>query len=80
MYSPFMEHPTGKKTRRNGGGNVYPSVDALAAELGISRQSTYDGLRKSEIPGIRLGKRWILPKAAIAAWLSNAGGNVRSAA
>lgn len=68
-----MEQTVSKKTRRNGGGNVYPSVDALAAELGISRQSAYDGLRKSEIPGIRRGKRWILPKSAISEWLRTAG-------
>ena len=69
------------KTRRSQeAGNVYPNVDALAQELGISRQSAYSGLRDGSIPGIHLGKRWILPRAAIAAWLANAGGNLRSAA
>jgi excisionase family DNA binding protein len=52
---------------------IYPSVDALAAEIGLSRQSTYEGLRKGTIPGIRLGKRWVLPRSAIAVWLRTAG-------
>ncbi len=52
---------------------TYPSVDALADELGISRKSTYDGLRRGDIPSIRLGKRFILPRAAIQEWLRTAG-------
>jgi len=50
---------------------VYRSVDELATVLGISRQSTYLGLRAGAIPSIRLGKRFILPKAAIQEWMSN---------
>jgi len=54
-------------------GSVYPDVDALAADLGISRQSAYAGLRNGDIPSIRLGKRFILPRAAIQEWLRTAG-------
>ena len=61
-------------------GNVYPSVEALATALGISRQSTYSALRSGEIPSIRLGKRFILPKAAIQEWLRSAGGTMRPTA
>jgi excisionase family DNA binding protein len=53
--------------------NVIPSVDHLARELGISRQSAYAGLRAGTIPGIRLGKRFIIPRAAIDQWLKSAG-------
>jgi excisionase family DNA binding protein len=54
-------------------GPVYPSVDRLAEELGICRRKAYEGLRNGEIPSIRLGKRFVLPRAAIEAWLRSAG-------
>ena len=50
---------------------IYQSVEELAQEIGISRQSAYAALRNNTIPHIRLGKRYILPKAAIAEWLRN---------
>jgi excisionase family DNA binding protein len=52
---------------------VYPSVDSLATALGLSRQSTYVALREGRIPAIRLGKRFIIPRAAISEWLRTAG-------
>jgi excisionase family DNA binding protein len=54
---------------------IYRSVDALARELGISRQKAYTSLRTGKIPSIRLGKRFIIPRAAIAEWLRTAGGS-----
>jgi excisionase family DNA binding protein len=53
---------------------VFPSVDALAEYIGLSRHSTYVGLRDGSIPSIRLGKRFIIPRAAIEEWLKTAGG------
>ena len=55
---------------------VYRSVDILARELGMSRQATYEGLRRKTIPSIRVGKRFIIPRAAIQEWLRTAGGAV----
>jgi excisionase family DNA binding protein len=55
---------------------TYNSVDELATELGLSRQSVYTGLRNGRIPSIRLGKRFVIPRAAISAWLRSAGGAV----
>ena len=40
---------------------TYPSVEALAKELGVSRQSAYSALRMGKIPCIRLGRRYVLP-------------------
>ena len=56
-------------------GATYSSVDDLARELGISRQKAYTELRSGKIPSIRLGRRFIIPRAAIAEWLRNAGTN-----
>ena len=58
---------------------TYESVDELAAELGISRQSVYTGLRAGTIPSIRLGKRFVIPRAAIAEWLRSAAAPMRGA-
>ena len=52
---------------------TYESVDELAKELGISRQAAYAALHRGVIPSIRIGKRFVLPRAAIAEWLRTAG-------
>jgi excisionase family DNA binding protein len=59
--------------KNNQSASTYSSVDDLASELGISRQKAYAGLRSGKIPSIRLGKRFIIPRAAIADWLRSAG-------
>jgi excisionase family DNA binding protein len=54
---------------------TYPSVAKLAKELNMCERSVRDALRRNEIPHIKLGKRYILPKAAIRRWLEEAGGH-----
>jgi excisionase family DNA binding protein len=58
---------------KNTSASTYPSVSALAQELGMCERSVRDALRRHEIPHIKLGKRYVLPRAAIAEWLRNAG-------
>jgi excisionase family DNA binding protein len=58
---------------------AYHSVAELANDLGMCERSVRDALRRGEIPHIRLGKRFILPRAAIAEWLRGAGRPVGSA-
>jgi excisionase family DNA binding protein len=41
---------------------------------GISEKSTYRMLRTGEIPHIRVGKRFLIPRAALDVWLKTAGG------
>jgi excisionase family DNA binding protein len=53
--------------------STYPSVAALAIEIRLSERSTRSALRRGEIPHLRVGRRYILPKAAIAEWLRSAG-------
>jgi excisionase family DNA binding protein len=53
--------------------STYHSVGELAADIGLSERSTRAALRRGEIPHIRVGRRFILPKAAIADWLRTAG-------
>jgi excisionase family DNA binding protein len=62
-------------TERAGAGNesTYRSVAALAADIGLSERSTRSALRRGDIPHIRVGRRFILPRTAIADWLRAAG-------
>ena len=63
-----------RATRKaNDSASVYPSVKALAEDLGMCERSTRDALRRDEIPHRKIGNRYILPRAAIAEWLRTAG-------
>ena len=49
------------------------SADDLAAMLGVDRKTVYEGAARGEIPSVRLGRRVLFSRAAIAAWLSSSG-------
>jgi excisionase family DNA binding protein len=53
--------------------SAYRSVAELAEDIGLSERSTRAALRRGEIPHIRIGRRFVLPRAAIADWLRAAG-------
>jgi excisionase family DNA binding protein len=61
------------ESQATGNESIYRSVAALAADIGLSERSTRNALRRGEIPHIRVGRRFILPKTAIAEWLRTAG-------
>ena len=67
-----IKHATAEK------GSIYLSVADLAEDIGLSERSTRSALRRGEIPHIRLGRRFILPKAAIAEWLRSAGASTKA--
>jgi len=71
------------KSQRSGSGiernrTTYGSVGELAKEIGISRQVAYAALHRVIIPSIRIGKRFILPRSAIAEWLRTAGNRAQA--
>jgi len=41
------------------------SIKETAQVLGLSRNSVYQGCLRGEIPSIRIGKRILIPKAAL---------------
>ena len=41
------------------------SIKETAQVLGLSRNSVYQGCQRGEIPSIRVGKRILIPKAAL---------------
>lgn len=49
------------------------TVDEAAAILGISRAKAYECARTGELPSIRLGRRVLIPAAALARLLQPSG-------
>jgi excisionase family DNA binding protein len=49
-------------------------VDETARALGLSRNSTYDAIRRGEIPSLRINGRILVPVVALARLLKPSGG------
>ncbi|MDP6495379.1 MAG: helix-turn-helix domain-containing protein [Dehalococcoidia bacterium] len=49
------------------------TVTECARLLGISRGSAYEGIRRGEIPYISVGRRILVPRAALEGMLAEAG-------
>ena len=49
------------------------TVEETAEFLRISRNSAYEALRRGEIPYIRIGRRLLVPRAALVQMLERAG-------
>ncbi len=45
------------------------TIDDVAAWLGVDRKTVYQAARRRQIPCARLGRRFLLSRAAIRAWL-----------
>jgi len=45
------------------------SVDEVAALLGVSRGMAYQLVRDGVIPAQRVGRRWLVPRKRLHAWL-----------
>ena len=45
----------------------------VAAILGLSKVSIYQALASGELPGCRVGARWLVPKDALEQWLRRVG-------
>lgn len=41
------------------------NVEQAAAALGLSKNGTYEAVRRGEIPHVRIGARIVIPRAAI---------------
>jgi excisionase family DNA binding protein len=49
------------------------TVDEIARRLDIGRMAVYAMLEQGLLPGIRLGRRWIVTRAAFEAWEKTCG-------
>jgi excisionase family DNA binding protein len=48
------------------------TVRETAAVMGLSLGVTYQLLRQGRLPGLRLGKRWVVPRVQLDAFLASA--------
>ena len=51
------------------------TVNQLSKSLSLSRGSTYEAIRRGEIPHIRIGRRILIPKAAFERFLESCNQN-----
>lgn len=58
-------------------GRLTLTIDETARELGISRGSAYEAARRGELPTIRIGRRLLVPVAALSALLAGNTSSVR---
>jgi len=49
------------------------TVDEVAERLGIGRNAAYDAIRRGELPALRIGRRIVVPRAALDRMLDNCG-------
>lgn len=47
-------------------------IDEAAKVLGVGRNQAYEAARNGQLPTIRIGKRILVPRVALAEMLSNA--------
>ena len=52
---------------------VVYTIEEVAALLGISRSSGFNGARTGELPTIRIGRRLLVPRVALERMLDQAG-------
>lgn len=77
--APGGQDQPGKQPRVPGDSDLQHRVVLTVAEagrlLGISRNSAYEAVRRGELPAVRIGRRLIVPKAALDRLLSGGAGN-----
>jgi len=59
------------RTKRDGTATY--SARELSLKLGISLNGVYGGVRRGEIPHLKIGGRIVFPKQAINAWFAGPG-------
>ena len=57
---------------------VVMTVEQAAEYLGISRPTAYEAVHTGELPHIRIGRRILVPRAALEKLLANAGSKSES--
>ena len=54
------------------------TVEEAAKVLCIGRSTAYEGARSGDLPTIRIGRRLLVPRAALERKLAEAGGSVQA--
>jgi excisionase family DNA binding protein len=53
------------------------SVDEVAKELGLSRNTAFSRVRDGTIPAVKCGRRWLIPRKRLQDYLNGEAGNNR---
>lgn len=53
------------KEERLKGDRLTLTVEEVGEALGIGRNLAYDGVRRGEIPSVKIGRRLLVPRAAL---------------
>jgi len=61
----------GRKQMQNSEAKLTMSVSEAAKKLGVARNSLYEGVKRGEVPYVRIGKRILIPIAALEKKLSH---------
>ena len=56
------------------------TVTEAAETLGLSVDAVYEGVRRGEIPSVRIGRRIVIPRRRFEAWLNGRDAVVESSA
>ena len=51
------------------------TVEETAELLGLSRGAAYEGVRSGDIPAVRVGRRWLVPRGRLLDLLNGEGGS-----
>lgn len=68
-----------KRTRAQQTKPAVLTVPEVARALRIGRNSAYEAIARGEIPSIRVGRRVLVPRAALESFLSGSGERARTA-
>lgn len=58
--------------QKNAGNKLVLNVDDVARLCGLKRSSTFDAVRRGDLPSIRIGRRVFIPISALARLLAGA--------
>ena len=61
--SPRISRKQKKVAAKRAAADVMTPED-VAARLGIGRNQAYEAIQRGEIPALRFGRRWLVPRVA----------------
>ena len=63
MVLPITKAKRKKVAAKRAAADVLTPED-VAARLGIGRNQAYEAIQRGDIPALRFGRRWLVPRAA----------------
>jgi excisionase family DNA binding protein len=83
IFDPVPALPRATPQVEKGGGlttnpRARMTVEEIAGRLDIGRLAVYTMLEQGLLPGVRLGRRWIVTRAAFESWEKTCGSPMRN--